>query len=65
MSAVCAACAAGPLTGEFSTPGLAVLRCRACGHRTAHHLSVEPSADFHEQYDQGAFLESLRTTRLR
>ena len=65
MSVPCSACAAESLFAEVSTPGFEVQRCRACGHRMARHLAVAPSTDYHEQYDQGAFLESLRITRVR
>ncbi len=65
MSASCCACSAGPIVEEFATPRLTVLRCRACGHRIARHAAVEPKADYHRQYDQGAFVDVLRVTRER
>ena len=61
----CPICGAG-LRPSFALPGLRVRRCSACGHRVADHdRPVGADADYHEQYQESAFLESLRATRLR
>ena len=65
MNASCCACSAGPVVEEFATPRVTVFVCRACGHRTARHAATESNADYHQQYDQGAFLDALRVTRER
>jgi hypothetical protein len=62
----CPVCGETSLEPCVSPPGIRVLRCRACGHRVAIHGAAEgPRADYHAQYDGGAFLESLRATRIR
>lgn len=49
-----------------SLPGLTIVACRACGHREALHDAPEDEGrDYHAQYDEGAFLEALRATRVR
>jgi hypothetical protein len=62
----CPVCGAAGLRPSFALPGLHVRRCRRCGHRLAgHDAPTGGAADYHRQYEQGAFLESLRATRLR
>jgi SAM-dependent methyltransferase len=47
-------------------PRLKTARCPRCGHRVATHESETASTlDYHRQYDQGVFLDSLRATRKR
>jgi hypothetical protein len=54
------------LRPSFVLPGLRVRRCPACGHRVADHdRPGGADADYHRQYEEGAFLESLRATRER
>lgn len=61
----CPVCGA-PLLLPFDMPRLSVRRCRDCGHRVAtHRADATTSKDYHQQYDEGAFLEALTTTRLR
>lgn len=50
---------------DLHTTRLRVWRCVRCGHRRADHLSAAGSGDYHLQYDQGGFVESLRATRRR
>ena len=46
-------------------PGLRIFVCRACGHREAiHDAEPDTGRDYHGQYDEGAFLDALRATRL-
>jgi 2-polyprenyl-3-methyl-5-hydroxy-6-metoxy-1,4-benzoquinol methylase len=47
------------------TRRLEVMGCTRCGHQVAHHAPVDGTSDYHAQYDQGSFLESLRLTRTR
>lgn len=62
----CPICGGAGLRRSFALPGLCVRRCRRCGHRVARHdPPIAGAADYHRQYEQGAFLESLRATRLR
>lgn len=62
----CAVCEDPRLSAVISPPGVTVFRCAACAHRIAlHEPPAFPQGDYHEQYDGGAFLESLRTTRVR
>ncbi|MCA1825550.1 MAG: class I SAM-dependent methyltransferase [Myxococcales bacterium] len=61
----CPACSSGAVLFDFETPRLKVWKCRSCGHRLAQHLAVESLLDYHQQYDQGAFVDSLRATRVR
>jgi hypothetical protein len=62
----CPVCGATGVRPSFALPGLRVRLCRGCGHRVAVHDRPTGSAtDYHQQYEQGAFLESLRATRLR
>jgi hypothetical protein len=42
-----------------------VWRCRRCGHRQASHEREALPADYHRQYDEGAFLDALAATRHR
>jgi Methyltransferase domain len=62
----CPICGAAGLHPSFALPGLEVWHCSRCGHRVARHeSSPSGAADYHQQYEQGAFLDSLRATRLR
>jgi hypothetical protein len=62
----CPICDGRSLSQSIAPPGLLVARCRACGHRVAiHETGRGPGIDYHEQYDDGVFLEALRATRLR
>lgn len=62
----CPICDGRSLSQSIAPPGLLVARCRACGHRVAaHEAGSGPGIDYHEQYDDGAFLEALRATRVR
>jgi hypothetical protein len=61
----CPICGVDGLRPSFALPGLEVRRCSRCGHRVARHEPTGSAADYHQQYEQGAFLESLRATRLR
>ena len=64
--ASCPICEARGLERSIDIPGLRVARCRACGHRVAiHDTEAGPIRDYHEQYDDGPFLEALRATRVR
>lgn len=64
-SGKCPICGGGLSGPPVALPGLEISRCRACGHRVARHdTGGDRASDYHEQYD-GAFLEALRTTRLR
>lgn len=60
-----------PICGEnrpgppLVLPGLRIVWCRACGHREAIHDGQAIGSDYHEQYDDGAFLDALRATRIR
>jgi 2-polyprenyl-3-methyl-5-hydroxy-6-metoxy-1,4-benzoquinol methylase len=48
------------------SPRLAILRCPDCGHQQGVHAPCHSLAvDYHAQYEQHAFLESLRQTRVR
>lgn len=57
----------GATTADWKREGIIrVYRCLRCKHRTAEHLNVPPlDRDYHEQYDQSSYLNSLRATRLR
>jgi 2-polyprenyl-3-methyl-5-hydroxy-6-metoxy-1,4-benzoquinol methylase len=62
----CALCEEGELRATFSTARLRLARCSACGHRVAEHtVTSGEGRDYHEQYEQGAFLQALRQTRIR
>ena len=61
----CPACSLPRVVPDFSTPRLEVRRCRDCGHRVARHELSRPLQDYHAQYDQGAFLDALKATRIR
>jgi Zn ribbon nucleic-acid-binding protein len=62
----CPVCGGRELVPAISPTGVRVVRCTACGHRVAaHDAGSGPHADYHEQYDGGAFLEALRATRVR
>ena len=63
--AACPICGAD-LRLSFALPGLRIQRCTGCGHRVADHDRPQGAdSDYHAQYEEGAFLESLRATRLR
>ena len=62
----CPVCGARHLRKNVISPRLLEWRCAACGHHVAEHTgAVTSSADYHEQYEQGAFIDALRATRLR
>lgn len=62
----CPICGGRDLRTSLQLAGLLVLRCPGCGHRSALHAPESAEeADYHAQYDQGAFLDALRATRLR
>lgn len=62
----CPACSGTCLEPSVSPPGLLVFRCLSCRHRVAIHGAASgSSADYHSQYDGGAFLEALQATRVR
>jgi SAM-dependent methyltransferase len=42
-----------------------MLRCRSCGHFVALHPPHAAADDYHEQYEEGAFVASLAATRAR
>jgi hypothetical protein len=65
VTSACPACGAGALAFEFDTARVSVSRCASSGHRVARHAAEGPAADYHEQYDQGAFLDALQATRIR
>jgi hypothetical protein len=54
-----------PLRHAGGTPHLAIDGCPRCGHKVAEHREAGARADvdYHRQYDEGAFLGSLATTR--
>jgi Zn ribbon nucleic-acid-binding protein len=62
---ICPACQSEELVADFETPRLEVRRCASCGHRLARHELLRTLQDYHEQYDQGAFVDALRATRVR
>lgn len=56
----------GTLRPHVETPRLAVAACTECGHAVAEHAASRANgADYHRQYDDGAFLDALRATRVR
>jgi Methyltransferase domain len=63
----CPICGAPGLARSVATARLQVSRCPVCGHRVAVHQAPPQTTaiDYHEQYDQGAFLASLAATRQR
>jgi len=61
----CPICGRTGLAEALVLSDFSVASCRHCGHRLARHQAVPQPADYHEQYDTGAFLESLRETRRR
>jgi hypothetical protein len=61
---ICPACSSA-LVADFTTQRLAVSRCTSCAHRVAQHAAGAPQVDYHQQYDQGAFVDALRATRVR
>jgi hypothetical protein len=66
MSPACPICGEAGLRTRFELPDLAVDRCFACRHRVARHSTTSATcSDYHEQYAQGDFVESLRATRER
>jgi hypothetical protein len=55
-----------PLRRTTGTRHLVIERCSTCGHTVAEHGSDAASdVDYHRQYDEGEFLDSLATTRRR
>jgi len=62
----CPVCGSPRLDRSITTPRLQVFRCPVCAHRVAvHQAPAQTTIDYHEQYDQGGFLESLASTRQR
>jgi methyltransferase family protein len=62
----CPICGSRRLHRSLATAHLRLQRCLDCSHRLAEHEpAAPPAADYHEQYGQGQFLESLATTRRR
>ena len=59
----CPICCSGHLGRDISTSRVTVRRCGRCGHSVATHEFTEISEDYHRQYEQGEFLESLAITR--
>lgn len=63
----CPICGHSELRRAVGTPRLLIGRCPRCGHHVAEHRT--PSAavgiDYHRQYEQGEFLESLAAMRRR
>ena len=58
---------AGRVRAFWTDSALDVVECVSCGHLQAAHRRAadDASADYHRGYEQGAFVESLRITRLR
>lgn len=64
---LCPICGGWLKHAEWATKNLRVRSCRKCGHTVAEH-NVEDAVtatDYHEQYDQCRFMDSLEATRLR
>jgi len=61
----CPICGRTGLAETLVLSDLSVASCRHCGHRLARHEAIPRPADYHEQYDAGSFLDSLRETRRR
>jgi hypothetical protein len=62
----CPCCGGARLVPDYADEVVAIARCRDCGHRLAAHAAAADDArDYHEQYGQGAFLDSLMATRRR
>jgi hypothetical protein len=62
----CPACGGFGFDRSVALASIRVARCRTCGHRLAsHETGNAPGNDYHEQYDEGAFLKALRATRVR
>ena len=62
----CPVCGGQRLDPPLALPGLRIFACPACGHReAAHDAEPELVRDYHGQYDDGAFLDALRATRMR
>jgi SAM-dependent methyltransferase len=58
-------CGSSALTGRFRSSRVTLVRCRSCGHHLVSHAVGGNAADYHDQYDEGRFLDSLRATRER
>lgn len=66
MTASCPVCGAAGLVRSLTTPGILVQRCPDCSHRVAEHVPTAAAVqDYHRQYEEGGFLESLAATRRR
>lgn len=66
LDLACPVCGSLRRHEELSTAKLSVVQCAECRHSVAWHSEAAPrSADYHDQYEQGAFIEALRATRLR
>ena len=63
--APCTVCGSTSLRRSVRTLKIEVFRCTSCGHHTAHHGEAAQAGDYHDQYDQTGFLDSLEKTRLR
>jgi hypothetical protein len=64
----CFLCHGGDLRTWRTSARLTVERCVACDHRTAEHAAhsdPDQLGDYHEQYAQDGFLDSLEVTRRR
>lgn len=60
----CPICGDGGSRTDVGTPRLSIRRCIRCGHRTAEHrATVAAGTDYHRQYEQGEFLDTLAATR--
>src|SRR5262249_56339078 len=41
------------------------MRCDSCGHHVVGHVVGGQGRDYHDEYDEGGFLDSLRAARER
>jgi hypothetical protein len=66
-SPFCPICGGGRCTPERVTRAVEIVKCRGCGHRVATHTAglAKSDIDYHQQYDEGGFLDSLEETRRR
>ena len=52
------------MRSAVETPNLSITECDRCGHHVARHrMTATPATDYHRQYEQGEFLDSLAATR--
>jgi 2-polyprenyl-3-methyl-5-hydroxy-6-metoxy-1,4-benzoquinol methylase len=64
----CPICESNTLRSARFSPNLFITRCRSCGHYAVEYPPPAESVlatDYHEQYETGEFLESLKETRTR